>query len=335
MKFQTGDTVLLLHSNEEGTIVEIMNEDMVLVNVEGVEFPVFTDQIDFPYFHRFSEQSKIKRENVVPEKKFIDQIPHEKLFSKQELAVEGMQLCMIPVYEAQSFEDNISHFKLYLLNTLMESFHFEYSVLYREAADFVLTNTIGAQKDFYLHNIKQEELNDIMKFAFRFSPVIMEKNRIESLEVSLKLRAKTLFHKIDEMHQLNTPSISFLLFENYPDKSAEPYFPLPERKSNLVKTIPAEPPQSVIDLHIDRIPGVRPGMSNYELLQLQLQYFEKYYRLAVAHMQPKLIVIHGIGIGRLRDEIHEALRQKSEVSTFVNQYHPNFGFGATEIYFQY
>ena len=37
----------------------------------------------------------------------------------------------------------------------------------------------------------------------------------------------------------------------------------------------------------------------------------------------------------LRDEIHEILRHKKEVKTFVNQYHSSYGYGATEIYFQY
>jgi dsDNA-specific endonuclease/ATPase MutS2 len=46
-------------------------------------------------------------------------------------------------------------------------------------------------------------------------------------------------------------------------------------------------------------------------------------------------VIHGNGSGRLRDEIHQLLRSRSEVKSFVNQYHPLFGYGATEIYFQY
>ncbi|MEJ7671287.1 MAG: Smr/MutS family protein [Chitinophagaceae bacterium] len=47
--------------------------------------------------------------------------------------------------------------------------------------------------------------------------------------------------------------------------------------------------------------------------------------LATAHHQLNLIVIHGVGSGKLKDEIHEILKTKKEVKTFVNQYHPNFG----------
>jgi len=56
MKYQIGDIVLILHSNEEGQIVDIINDKMLMVDVEGVSFPVYSDQVDFPYFKRFSEK---------------------------------------------------------------------------------------------------------------------------------------------------------------------------------------------------------------------------------------------------------------------------------------
>jgi dsDNA-specific endonuclease/ATPase MutS2 len=76
-------------------------------------------------------------------------------------------------------------------------------------------------------------------------------------------------------------------------------------------------------------------MSNFEMLTLQLKEFEKYYELAVAHHLSSIIFIHGLGTGRLRDDLHELLRLKKEVKTFVNQYHPSYGYGATEVYLQY
>ena len=76
-------------------------------------------------------------------------------------------------------------------------------------------------------------------------------------------------------------------------------------------------------------------LSNAEILDIQLREFEKWYELALAHHQANLIVIHGVGSGRLRNEIHDILRLKKGVKSFVNQYHPSYSYGATEIYFQY
>ena len=63
MKYQLGDIVLILHSNEEGKVVDIINDKMLMVDVQGVSFPVYMDQVDFPYFKRFTEKK------LFPEKK--------------------------------------------------------------------------------------------------------------------------------------------------------------------------------------------------------------------------------------------------------------------------
>jgi hypothetical protein len=128
-------------------------------------------------------------------------------------------------------------------------------------------------------------------------------------------------------------TFSFNLFENYPDKAEEitaeyhnsygRIYDASRIKLNL------ESPRSVVDLHIEKLTDNWKGLSNFEILTIQLNYFEKYYNLAVAHRQPNFIVVHGIGTGKLRNEIHEILKAKKEVKSFANQYHNNFGFGAT------
>ena len=96
-----------------------------------------------------------------------------------------------------------------------------------------------------------------------------------------------------------------------------------------------EPARSVVDLHIEKLTDSWKHLTNYEILQLQLKAFEKYYDLALSHYQASLIVIHGVGQGRLKDEIHDILKTKKEVGSFVNQYSPSYGYGATEILFSY
>jgi hypothetical protein len=96
-----------------------------------------------------------------------------------------------------------------------------------------------------------------------------------------------------------------------------------------------EPAKYELDLHIEKLSPDYKGLSNFEMLTLQLQTLEKYLDLASAHHQSSMIVIHGIGTGKLRDEIHEVLRLRKDVKNFFNRYHPKYGYGATEVYFQY
>lgn len=336
MKYEVGDRVLLIHSGEEGEIVEIMNEKMVMVNVEGIEFPVFTDQIEFPYFRQFNEKSRRDNERKKAQKVYIDQIPREKKKQSPVKPENGVSFSLVPVYDSSQYDDKIAYFKVYLINQNNDSYRFRYTVFYKETSDFIVENDIRHQQDFYLHNIQMEEFNDIIKFQFDLSLSEPDDKKEKTVRHTLKVKAKMLFHKIDEMKKKNLPSVSFEILNRYPDKKTDGYFPLPEQPIFYKKNHQSEEaPRSVIDLHIDKIIDSHQGMSNFEILQIQLDYFEKYYRIAVENMQPGLIVIHGVGSGRLRDEIHERLRSKKEVKSFVNQYHPAFGFGATEIFFQY
>jgi hypothetical protein len=336
MKYQLGDIVLLLHSQEEGEVVEIINDKMVLIDIDGVRFPVYIDQIDFPYFKRFSEK-KI----VIPkkEKVYVDSLKKEEA-SKKYHVHSGVWLSFLPVFDKDIFEDDVvEKFKIYLLNQTNEAYDFLYQIKFKGSADFHLTNTVLPFNEFYLHDIPFEEMNDAPKFDFDFSLVNPNKKKASHFEATFKIKAKQLFRNIEEMKFKNEPTFSFILFENYPDQSEEvipdynhshgDLYDLSKVKQKL------EPARSVVDLHIEKLTENWKGLSNFEILTIQLSNFERFYQLAIAHRQPNLIVIHGIGTGKLRNEIHEILKTKKEVRTFANQYHRDFGFGATEIFFQY
>jgi dsDNA-specific endonuclease/ATPase MutS2 len=337
MKYQLGDRVLVLHSNEEGEVVDIINDKMVLIDVDGVRFPVYMDQIDFPYFKRFTEKK------LFPEKKkdkiYIDDVKKEKASSKYKVS-EGVWVSFLPVFDKDVFDDDIvESFKIYLINQTDEPYDFNYSINFLGHSNFELKNRLLSLADFYLHDVPFEEMNDSPKLVFDFSLVNPDKKKAEHFEASLKIKAKQLFQKIEEMKMKNEPTFSYKLFENYPDKVEEiipdyqntygQLYDVSKAKQNL------EPARSVVDLHIEKLSSDWKGLSNFEILTLQLSTFEKYFNLALSHRQPNLTVIHGIGTGKLREEIHEILKLRKEVKSFVNQYHPNFGYGATEIFFQY
>src|ERR1035437_5076804 len=116
MKYQLGDKILVLHSNEEGEVVDIINDKMVLVDVEGVRFPVYMDQIDFPYFKRFSEKKSFDpsassgQAKPGTEKKkdkiYIDDISKEKSNSKYKVS-EGVWISFLPVFDKDVFDDDV------------------------------------------------------------------------------------------------------------------------------------------------------------------------------------------------------------------------------------
>jgi hypothetical protein len=339
MKFQVGDKVLIQHSNEEGEIIEILNDQMVLVDVRGVRFPAYIDQLDFPYFKQFTEKKLFTGKK---EKKFIDQLPVEK---KQRVAkvANGVWLAFLPVFDTDEFGDEVvESLKVHLVNNMDQGYKFSYALKYFGESSFDLQNQILSFQDFYLHDVPFDSINDNPTFDFDFSLLTPDKKKASHFATFIKLKARQVFARIEETKQKGEATFSYRLFEQYPDPSipeeaADLHFPTQRPKIYEAGAARShlEPPKYEVDLHIEKLTHNWNHLSNFEMLTLQLQTFEKYYDLAVAHRQHSLVVIHGVGSGKLRDEIHEQLRLKKEVKSFINQYDPRYGYGATEIFFQH
>lgn len=337
MKYEIGDKIIVLQTEEEGKVVEIMNEKMVMIEVRGVRFPAYMDQIDFPYFKIFS-QKKI----VTPKKIYVDDIKREKKTVKKKTG-DGVMLNFIPVFDKDIFDDDVvEKLKVYLVNQNEEGYNFTYDLMFDGESSFNLKGNIDGLSEFYLHDVSFEDMGEAPKFEFEFSLTNQDKKKAAFHEVFFKIRGKQLFKKIEETQQKNEASFAYELFAHYPEK------PITEDRVDLSSLGNAgfrvydagkirenlAPARTVVDLHIEKLTNHWKLLDNFEILTTQLNNFEKYYELALAHKQATLIVIHGVGEGKLRDEIHEKLRAKKEVKSFVNQFHPLYGYGATEIFFK-
>ncbi len=337
MKYETGDKIIVLLTNEEGKVVEIMNEKMVMIEVKGVRFPAYMDQIDFPYFNMFSKKTIVEKKKV-----YIDNLQKEKVVVKAKTA-DGMFLAFMPVFDKDIFDDDVvEKLKIYLVNQTDTAFIFDYNLFFNGESNFQLKNNIDPLQDFYLHDVKFEDLSDNPRFDVEFSLSNPDKNKATHYETSLKLKAKQLFKKIEETKLKNQPMFSYELFVEYPEKFDEEIVDLSKLGNAGYRVYDASkvrehlaPARTVVDLHIEKLTDSWKHLSNFDILTIQLKEFEKFYDLAIAHHQPSLIVIHGVGTGKLRNEIHDILKTKKEVKSFVNQYSADYGYGATEIYFTY
>lgn len=348
MKFEIGDKVVINHSNDEGEVVEIINDKMVMVDVRGVKFPAYTDQLDFPYFKRFTEKKLLPEKKP---KKYVDQLPPEKPTpgrKKERIAqlADGVWLTFLPIWDQDEFNDDVvESLKIYLVNNTQAGYHFSYHVSYFGKSEFELDNQLPSLHDFYVHDIPFANLNDNPVFECEFSLLTPDKAKAEHYETSLKLRGKQVFSRIEEIKKKGEATFSFKLFETYPFREIEytaPVDPLAALAGSGFRIYEAsrarqhmESARSELDLHAEKLTDRADKLDNFEILTLQLQTFEKYFDLAIAHHLPSMIVIHGVGTGKLRDEIHDLLRGRRNVKSFVNRYDPRFGYGATEIFFEY
>jgi dsDNA-specific endonuclease/ATPase MutS2 len=85
-----------------------------------------------------------------------------------------------------------------------------------------------------------------------------------------------------------------------------------------------------VDLHIHELIDSTLGLTNGEMLQLQLAKFRKELERAILDKAAKVVFIHGVGEGVLMSEIRRQLKDYSAVS-FSDASYLEYGNGATEV----
>lgn len=90
----------------------------------------------------------------------------------------------------------------------------------------------------------------------------------------------------------------------------------------------------VIDLHIENLIDSFKGMSNGEILKIQMTRFKRFLNNSIDRRQRKVVVIHGVGEGVLRHEIRKELDIYHPYFEYYDASYEEFGYGATEIRLQ-
>ncbi|HEX6332900.1 MAG TPA: hypothetical protein VFZ78_01670, partial [Flavisolibacter sp.] len=175
MKFQVGDRVIVLHSNEEGEIIDIINDKMVIVDVRGVQFPAYIDQLDFPYFRQFSAKKLVPKKK---EKKYVEDVRREK--EPKHKVVDGVWLSFLPVMDTDEFGDDVvEELKIHLVNHTYRSYRFYYRLVFFGRSEFELKNELHPFQDFYIHDVAFSEMSDSPAFTFEFTLLQPDKSKAE------------------------------------------------------------------------------------------------------------------------------------------------------------
>ncbi|MGV7106781.1 Smr/MutS family protein [Flavobacterium sp. U410] len=157
--------------------------------------------------------------------------------------------------------------------------------------------------------------------------------KIEKQEITLKTDddfVMTFF--VNELVKLNNTSYlnnifsSKSLYEVLEDKK-EP------EKRNFTKEKKSKKEEYVVevDLHIEKLVTSSKGLSNFDILNIQMDTLRHKLEFAIRNRIPKLVFIHGVGEGVLKSEIEHFLARYDNV-VFQDANYRKYGLGATEVY---
>ncbi len=335
MEYWIGDKVILIHTQEEGIIQEQVNAKEYLVEVKGVLFPVFEEHLQYPTYTFFTPK-KAKQENKIQY--------HEPLVESN---INALNFSFLPQFVDDKQNPQIAYFKIYLSNQSGKNLSFRYEQSCRNETLFGLETMLLGQQNLYLHDIPFDYLSDSLRLCLSWhsdeKKSYKQNHERKASRFIFKPKPQEMMNKI---HLLLSGQESSLCIPIEAEKesvekiSAATLQLLKQKKTTTSSAL--KTPQAlmqtglskyVIDVHIEKITNQYNRLSNYEILQLQLQEVEKYIDLALRDNLFSMIIIHGIGTGKLRHEIHTHLSKMSFVKKFHNHYHPLYGFGATEVFF--
>lgn len=352
MKYEPGDKIRLKRTGEEGTLRTILDKEMVEIEVGGVLFPVFVDELEHPYLSWFAKLTQEKQEQQQKQKereKILanHRAAHSDLFAAGQRPAKhpsGVHLAILPEFASQQ-EDLVAALKIYLVHHLDQPSQFSYTMAVGGAVDFQLTGSLMPGQHLYLHRFDFDLLNEQPRFPWGLQP---EGGHREE-QGKLRLKPKLIFDHVQGMQQGKPPLLLIPLVKEWtpletivpkPQKALKsrrldrekPKTPRPRPRVGKPKMMDA-PPKYELDLHMEALlPGHR-GMSAAEMLRTQLRVLEKEVHYAIAKGVDRMYIIHGIGKGVLRHQVHQFLSSLEAVKSYQNDWHPRYGYGATEVIF--
>ncbi|CAH8294401.1 hypothetical protein EV196_108207 [Mariniflexile fucanivorans] len=105
----------------------------------------------------------------------------------------------------------------------------------------------------------------------------------------------------------------------------------PKRKQPKVKPKDRFEPTMEVDLHIHQLVKSYKGMSNHDMLTLQLDTAKRQLDFAISKRIQKIVFIHGVGEGVLKVELEYLFGRYNNVKFYGANYQ-KYGVGATEVY---
>ena len=86
-----------------------------------------------------------------------------------------------------------------------------------------------------------------------------------------------------------------------------------------------------VDLHIHQLVPSSKGMSNYDMLNIQMETAKRQLEFAIRKRIQKVVFIHGVGAGVLKEELNYLFKRYENVKYYDADYQ-KYGLGATEVY---
>ncbi|HNQ67388.1 MAG TPA: DUF2027 domain-containing protein [Bacteroidales bacterium] len=338
MTINIGDKVRFLNDVGGGVVVKIISKTQVMVkDNDDFEYPFPINEL--VVVEKAVQKTAEQKPKLKSEVNNINSIATE-MIQKPEIKNDNSTEVIFAILSKPETDNN--QFECYLIN---DSDHFIfYHVVLRGETGYVKIDAevLEPNTKIQIGIIDREQINAskeiIVQMLFYNHPYHILH---ELIERKIKIIPLKFFqsHNFVENEYFDENAYQFVLLKEVPGlgnsiKNNDDFErhlvekELPEEDLSKRFKQRKEAKTVEVDLHINQLVDSVIGMSNAEILQKQMDVFHKTMTEAISSKAGKVILIHGIGNGTLKEKLRESITQQYKLS-FEDASFREYGFGAT------
>ena len=337
-----GDRVRFLDDVGGGIVTGFVNKSTVNVeSQDGFEIPYPITQLV-----NISEAERIEK-GITPEPVAPSTQPEQK---PEPVKNKGMKLAgkESPNFYFSFVPDDsrnplAGQTSLHLINDSNFTVLYHFSHVQDEQYEIVKYGTVQPNSKVELENIDQSDLVDSPDFAFQLLyflekqkemyPAISKKFKVSPVKFykEKSFQPNVFFQKNAMLLQI-TPSILTAELDKLTDDDLKKIVKAKELETTVQATAKKKPDETVeVDLHIQELLDDTKGLSNREMLEIQLEKVESEMKTAINSHTKRIVFIHGLGQGVLKQEVTKLLKSKFSKYYFQDASFKEYGYGATMV----
>lgn len=336
---KTGDKVRFLNDVGGGKVTSFINKNMVnVMGDDGFEIP-------HPISQLVVVGSSVKDSADASAKKKSETI--KKAEPVEIKIIKGKEnpdfyFCFVPENNLNPVNGNIG---LYLIND--SNFYLLYHYSHLRSSGYITKKygLVNPNSKKILEKITENDFGDLPEFGFQIL-WFMAKGQFTCEPVSRKFKINPLKLYKETTFQNNSffenKALVFQITKNIQDVEIEKLTQddlrkIVKEKEQETEKIPIQKTISKtietveIDLHIHELLESTLGLTNGEMLEIQLKKVETEMNTAIQKGVKRIVFIHGVGQGVLKQEITKLLQSKFGKFYFQDASFREYGYGATMV----
>lgn len=338
---KVGDRVKFLNDVGGGVVTGFLGKNMVKVeNEDGFEVP-------YPLAKLINVDDPALNKGKPPVEKPVEETVQQPV---QEKKPKGKMLagkdspdfyfCFVPADAKNPLAGDI---ELILVNDSNFMLLFRYAHVKDGQYETVLFGEVQPNSDVELEAIDQNDLPDLPEYSFQLLyfrdgerevyPSITKKFKVNPVKFykEKSFQPNSFFHQNALVYQISENILNTEI-DRMTDDDLRKVIKTKERqqpKLNLKK--PVQPEIVEVDLHIHELIENTTGLTNKEILDLQMEKVEREMRHAIEAGSKRIVFIHGVGQGVLKQEIAKLLQSRFPKYIFQDASFKEYGYGATMV----